>query len=669
MKEKYIVSPLQLYGSLFLIRIGNLILTGSLNGYDASIRDGLLHSVILFAGFFVFAIPAFLNAEKGMLGKTASLIYLIVFLLCCIRMITIFSLFYKSCASNGPTYGYVMILASLCACLCAVRGLEGIARSSLLICIPVVLVLVLLVFGMWDEAEVLNLSPNVFELKSIYSNLISGIANMLTLLLLPYSLRHCSKVSYKDFAIWNTISFIVEGVILVLTCAILGNLADIDAFPIYNAAVTAQVGILRRLDAIIVAILMLCSITTMSVLFFFSGNCFSKLFKLKKSLLTYFVIASFSVIGATVCLLSDQIRDIVLNKYFWCVLVLVGSVILPFTATIKRKSKARIVSLVLACAFIFPMLSGCAYVNELDERLIIKGVAIDKEEEEFSLTMLSLKTEDTEQSASIEAIKLKGESISSAIETSTLQTGKDPYLGQNLFLLLGESCELSDLTQAIKTFSGQFDSRSSVNIFYCDENAGKLIADKEPINPEELLRIADTSKKSDGFSMDVMGISSMLNDERSDIILPMLKSENDDIRLIGGMMFGSNGEKTPANNDDILGYNLLTSGIEKSELSINDNSVRIVKSDTKMSFDVDYTSPKKIGVNITINVKSNADNDDIRYMLACCENMIQKCKKANCDCIDVERYMYLYYNGLFNSLDDVKAEVLKADYNISINQE
>lgn len=553
MKVNYIISSTQLYSMLFLVRISGLFLNSNIASYSDDIRYGLLHRGLLYIFLFLIAIPMFIFKDKNKFGKIRNSIYLIAFIVCAARLFTLFTTFYRYSDSEGASYGWILVFIGIIAILAGMKGLEGISRSSVILCVPIAFVLIFFICGMYSQVDMKNLSNEFFNSDYIVNDLIASVSDMLSIAALPFLMMHTNKITYKGFALWNTVSVIIESAVLISTGGVLGVLCDEMLFPVYNGAITAQIGVLKSLDLIVMAVVTICSFVGGSMFLFLSGSCVKNIRGLKNHKKATAFCGVISIILAGAFSYFDKLQRIFLSSNIWLWIIITCAVVLPiFVGTKNNKQSKRVMSLVLSVFMILPFLSGCSYANDLDKRLIIKGVSVDMEEDSYKLTLLSLNTDEKEGEGDILPVTCDGESISKAVESTKYKTGKQPYLGQNLFILIGESCDTVAISEIINTFSKLYDSRSSVNVFYCFENAGELLNKKESINPEQISRIAEQNERSDGLSMTIMKLRIAMKDDEIEMIIPTLESDGDtQIEASGAVLFKDNGEKTKLNFEEL----------------------------------------------------------------------------------------------------------------------
>lgn len=349
------------------------------------------------------------------------------------------------------------------------------------------------------------------------------------------------------------------------------------------------------------------------------------------------------------------------------------------------------------------MISGCGNNRQLHERLIIRGVCVDKINDEFVLTLNVFDAEnsggkeegDSKGKSSDESgiITCKGKSILDAFTSISNMTGKDPMYSQNLILIFGKETAKSGIDLLIDFFVRHYDARPSIEIFVSSGNASDVFKCKlnnKSIQPKAILNITKPSH----LNMNVMGANlvdfvSSSQSDISDAYAAFLNVEDEKLMAKGTAIF--NGNKLV----DVLDVNAT-----KGALLINQKnkggtevvkvenlgtiSCTIISSKSKISVDVVNSKPEfNIELKVEANVyeiensqhKFSSDNipkiqEELNKQL---ENYmtqsINKCIKENhCDIFNFGRYLLNNKTSYFKSIQNRWHDVmLDAKYNVSVN--
>ncbi|MCR5636272.1 MAG: GerAB/ArcD/ProY family transporter [Clostridiales bacterium] len=660
--EKYIISPIQLYCTLFLIRLLSVISISYFTGYK-SIQNGILHIALELAVYVAAAIPVFLNKNKRM-PKALIFIYCFFVFLCVLRVLLVFGELYNRCAENGPEHWIMMSALTLCAIGASVKGLEGITRASLLFAVFCFISFIFIIRGMVTESRILNISPEIYEWRNIMLNFIPSIGNMLALIVLPGLVSHCPKAKYKGYVLTSVLAFLFEGAILTVVASALGRLCEELEFPVFYASIVANAGIIRRMDFVLICVFILCVFTFLSLLISITGDSVSHVFNFEKRGIVCAVCGISAMIICMFISYNETLTGMFMNKYFWIVIIFVSAVVLPIFKT-KKQHALKMLSFALTFSIICLSLGGCAYINELDERLIINGIAVDKNKGEYDLSFITLNTDTTEGTDITQIVKSSGITVTAAVEATAKKSGKYPYMGKNLFVLFGESCTEQDIKSSIHSFAYDFDSRSNFNVFYTNGNASDILnEDNQIVNPQKFKMLADAALYADGLNKSVVDVYCDSMYENADIVIPLIDIADGSVTLNGAMGFSDDGKKVKLTNEDVVGIRAITGDVSRMVIALGSKLHEIKKVKTDMSFIPGNLQKQKVIINVRF--RSDTDSDIYEYVSECCKSVVKKCKDHKCDCISLKRYMYLYNNELYNSIKDVSLWLREADFEINI---
>lgn len=267
------ISALQLVLLLFLYHSFNMFTAAT---HNVTGNYGLTHLLAIPVAVFLqvlVVLPAWILADKcrrspaeaalWTLGKPGILYpVLSSFYLLWVMSFTVYSMaeFMVNAIYPGSSSMFFIATMLICALYAAYLGLEGIARSALIIFVLFVLSILLTIFGVMDRVNLINIPP--FPMEEISSVLTgawkimarsSGI--IIYLLAAPY-VRSKAKRGFwimllSIAAFMELVTFLVSGV--------LGELGRTQAYPFFMLTTIAEVSILQRMDALHVAIWVMVS--------------------------------------------------------------------------------------------------------------------------------------------------------------------------------------------------------------------------------------------------------------------------------------------------------------------------------------------------------------------------------------------------------------------------
>ena len=134
-----------------------------------------------------------------------------------------------------------------------------------------------------------------------------------------------------------------------------------------------------------------------------------------------------------------------------------------------RRRAIRTSSLLLCTALIFPLLCGCS-AAQLNQRMIVQGIGIDKSEQHYTMTFIILDTESETGENAVKLIYADGNSVEETITDLENQRGKSILLSQCLFIMLNE--EAANYTEeSLSYFQNNNDIMKTTNIMVSEKTA------------------------------------------------------------------------------------------------------------------------------------------------------------------------------------------------------
>lgn len=238
--------------------------------------------------------------------------------------------------------------------------------------------------------------------------------------------------------------------------------------------------------------------------------------------------------------------------------------------------------------------SGCSLPKQLHEKLLIQGIALDKEDEIYNLTVqifeIGAGSNPKEENNTINVVTTKGTSVTDAFDSLIAKTGKEPLYSQNLLLVIGEDTAKNGIYDTIDFFIRHYESRPTIDVFISQGKAEDILNTKINDKLFTAKDIADLSTAEDLnsciMSSDLLTFVGKLKGNISDpSAAVLLKDDEDQISAKGTALF--KGEK-------LISY--LDENESKGALLIN----KKVKSSTEV---IDVPKLGKVSYNIT-NSKS-----------------------------------------------------------------
>lgn len=210
----------------------------------------------------------------------------------------------------------------------------------------------------------------------------------------------------------------------------------------------------------------------------------------------------------------------------------------------KRRIFKKVICLIFVC-FAFLLFCSCErYGTEIEDMMIIEGVAIDKENECFLVTVEML---NNKQSASADSSNVgdemtlvysgKGETISEALHTIINKTGTIPNYTHNKVIILGESVLKEDISKILDFFERDYTTEPITLLCVAKDLKAEDILKADigtDISKSETLEkiLTESSKSSVTPKVRVIDAINIMLEETSSLILPAvtLEENNKDVK-------------------------------------------------------------------------------------------------------------------------------------------
>lgn len=343
--------------------------------------------------------------------------------------------------------------------------------------------------------------------------------------------------------------------------------------------------------------------------------------------------------------------------------------------------------------FLF-LLTGCSDATQLNQKLVIQGIGIDTENNNYKVTLQALDFQNLEEenTPSIRLIELYGKTLSESLESIYRKTGLTPLYSQNLIVVIGNEVASKGVNNFIDFFIRHYEARPNVKIcvsnstasdimsFELDEKimSAKSIHDLIPkdINSDILHFVSNLrNKTSDPFcaalsimtnggrkSINMCGIGIFSDDKLLEII-----KEDDYIGTLLTMGVGNIGTY----NIDIEDIGNLSIGINKVSTTIYSNindrkefninvyvSSILLEVDRKSWTKIGIDEQKKIKEQLAVNLESISTN------------AVNKIINLRCDIFNFGKILLKCDPNYLKSIQDTwKESIMGFTYNININPE
>lgn len=252
--------------ALFLLSRITVTLTYSFNNNQHTSSGGdWFNAFVLIPIMLLLGIPAYIlikqnknmsiidrayNISKPM-GNVISIAYALYLLFIPATSISRFNAFVTSTIQTEKSMSFYALLIMIPVCFAAIKGLQPIARAGSIGAVVGGLILLLITVILIPRFNLLNITCPAFEQKSnmfsMLKILISNCNETVAFLILFPKIQGKAIKTYVKFSVF---SGIIIALLLFTVTATLGAYAKLQAFPYYTAYGVAELGSLKRLDAI-----------------------------------------------------------------------------------------------------------------------------------------------------------------------------------------------------------------------------------------------------------------------------------------------------------------------------------------------------------------------------------------------------------------------------------
>lgn len=196
--------------------------------------------------------------------------------------------------------------------------------------------------------------------------------------------------------------------------------------------------------------------------------------------------------------------------------------------------------IILFLLLTLPFLSGCSKATQLYEKLLVEGIGVDYENNEYILTLQTINSKSSnssDKSSSPKKSKViiaKGSTLKDASYNIVRQTGKEPLYSQALILILGKTAIEMGLNKFMDFFIHHHEFGPDTRVLISKENAKDILNVKEEesdeiVSAEDVLNMLEEgSNKSKKLNSTVEGVVGDLENKYSEVKVAVidLKKEN-----------------------------------------------------------------------------------------------------------------------------------------------
>lgn len=436
-------------------------------------------------------------------GKVVAFLYAVYFFLSALYVLSSLNLFMSSDVVQGIEPKVILALLIAGGIYASVKGIEASARMSVMVLIliifSVVLAVIFLIPGYSQENILPFKSISFFTITDCIIFILSRMNTLATINILSPNTK--GKLMQSGILCMLIIPvFMIFALILISGTS--GDFINMRQLQVYNAIEGS--GTLQRLDPVFILVIVCSGFCSLSLFLLASTECLKICFdKFSPKKLT---LANGIFLGAAMLFIPENAVVYLCNKYFQLIINVIFITVIPLCFIIHdklRNKKTKVLktvrnaSFILALIFIVSLFSGCGSI-QLNQRLIIQGIGIDKYDDKYKLTLIVLDTENAEDENASKILYTEGDTVEKSIAAIENQRGRKILLSQCLFIMMdikaAQSCNAS-----LRYFTQINDIQKSVNLSVSENRSQEIIttAMKDMGYKPEYINVLSDSKAID----------------------------------------------------------------------------------------------------------------------------------------------------------------------------
>lgn len=221
---------------------------------------------------------------------------------------------------------------------------------------------------------------------------------------------------------------------------------------------------------------------------------------------------------------------------------------------------------VLTVLFFCLFLSGCSQ-RELQERILIQAIGVDKSEEGYAVTVRAADPNEEGE----ELFTCRGASVLEALDGLSLSTGREPFYAHNYLVVFGQTCGEAGLEDVLDFFIRYYTTRPTVQMYLAQGTAEEiLVGDGELPGIQELQRLSQAGDATGkAVSVDFLEFVNAAQREGSSPVLPVLTLEEGTPTLGGCSFFQNYKLQGTLSPEETRGYLAIQGRLNQGELVVS----------------------------------------------------------------------------------------------------
>ena len=491
MTKKKMITSGQFFLLVFISRISLIMLYSSRISAQEQLQSFLLPLLLLTPLLLITILPLiYLQsqkqlsiAERPVIGKPLQRItataYSGYYLLSAVYGIVVMLGFMNQVIPEGIEPKIILVLIMTGCVYSASKGIEPSARMSAVVMVLIVLTMVLSLWFLSSSYNPDNLSPlsaiSVNGLSDGIIFLLSRINSVSTIFVLYPSVKGNIKNGFIGYTVFSCIFLVTMLMFFTGTSGEFSRFYELQVYHSIEGSANMQ-----RLDPVIILVIVCSFFCHISLLLIAFSESLRYAFPNTQNSRLWITTAF--ILSAIVILLPEAVSRAVIDRNVWMIINTIFCFSIPavilcigllFTGNRKKRLAIRTISLVLSAVFFAGIVSGCGSV-QLNQRIIVQGIGIDRFENDYKLTFIALNTDDQENTNSSVLLYSNGSSPEDAINALERQSGKKVLLSQCLFILINRDAA-KNRSQTLDYFCERRDIQTGINLIVSEDDSRPCI--------------------------------------------------------------------------------------------------------------------------------------------------------------------------------------------------
>lgn len=342
----------------------------------------------------------------------------------------------------------------------------------------------------------------------------------------------------------------------------------------------------------------------------------------------------------------------------------------------------KTICIALSLVIISMTLTGCTV--ELHERMLIKGIGIDLENDQYVVTVRVAKlTDDTES-----VMTATGDTVYDALNNLSFQSGNQQMYTHSHYIIFGDSVAQDGIDKAVDFFIRYFKANPVVNVFVSNTSAKEILnttVNDELVPSEEIENLSESSNNAGKtISTTLLTMVSDSLDYGSTALVPIISTTGESVYLGDTAVLKNFQVETTLSSDETMAYLSLISQEKGGSLVASDDKYgnitgSIINTDCETAFG-DTSSQVDVFLTVNMSIASitfsqsvlDEDFDQMEELLATViknniTSTIEHAYESGCDILKIGYLTYSKKTEYWKEIEDNWDEyMMDLEFNVEV---